>query len=111
MSDLNVTITADLEGLTRAIAEANERIDNASRAMQAEASRIGSAFEQMQGTIKSSFGEIGEVALGVFGGLSLESTFEKLKDELTEVTLGGFEWGNQLKDTALATGLTTDEIQ
>src|SRR5579885_1334842 len=111
MSDLAVTITADLDGLTRAIAEANERIDSASRAMQAEASRVGSAFEQMRSSITSSFGEIGEVALGVFGGLSLESTFEKLKDELTEVTLGGFEWGNELRDVALATGITTTELQ
>jgi hypothetical protein len=111
MSDLTVRITATLDELTRAVNEATAKIDSGAKAMEEQASRVGSAFERMQEQIKSSLGGIGEVALGVFGGLSLESTFEKLKDELTEITVGGFEWGNQLKDTALATGLTTDEIQ
>ncbi len=111
MSELTVKITATLDELTRAVNEATAKIDTGAKAMEEQASHVGSAFERMQEQIKSSLGGIGEVALGVFGGLSLESTFEKLKDELTEITLGGFEWGNQLKDTALATGLTTDEIQ
>src|SRR5579885_1449619 len=111
MSDLTIRITATLDELTRAVNEATAKIDSGARAMEEQASRVGSAFERMQEQIRSSLGGIGEVALGVFGGLSLESTFEKLKDELTEITLGGFEWGNQLKDTARATGLTTDEIQ
>jgi hypothetical protein len=111
MSDLTIRITATLDELTRAVNEATAKIDTGARAMEEQASRVGSAFERMQEQIRSSLGGIGEVALGVFGGLSLESTFEKLKDELTEITVGGFEWGNQLKDTALATGLTTDEIQ
>ena len=77
--------------------------DSAEKAEQ----RVKQAGEGMEG----SFKRIGEIAAGVFGGLNLESGVEKVKDFITESTMGGMEWAESLKNQAAATGIAVEKLQ